>query len=55
MKSTVMSGTPVPSTLWDGLAGVRVIAMEGVLNATTNHILTLMAAGRSYPAALADA
>jgi homoserine dehydrogenase len=55
MESTVMSGTPVLSTLRDGLAGVRVIAMTGILNATANHILTLMTAGRSYPVALADA
>ena len=31
------------------------MALRGILNATANHILTLMAAGRSYTAALADA
>ena len=55
MESTVMSGTPVLSTLTEGLAGARVVALRGILNATANHILTLMAAGRSYAAALADA
>lgn len=55
MESTVMSGTPVLSTLTEGLAGARVVALRGILNATANQILTLMAAGRSYAAALADA
>jgi homoserine dehydrogenase len=55
MESTVMSGTPVLSTLREGLAGTRVVAMRGILNGTANHILTLMAQGFEYPAALADA
>lgn len=55
MESTVMSGTPVLSTLREGLAGARVVALRGILNATANHILTRMAEGLDYPAALADA
>ena len=55
MDSTVMSGTPVLSTIRDGLAGTRVVAVRGILNGTANHILTLMAEGLDYPAALADA
>jgi len=55
MESTVMSGTPVLSTIRDGLAGTRVIAVRGILNGTANHILTSMAEGRAYPAALAEA
>jgi homoserine dehydrogenase len=55
MESTVMSGTPVLSTLREGLAGTRVVAVRGILNGTANHILTLMAEGRDYAAALADA
>jgi homoserine dehydrogenase len=54
-ESTVMSGTPVLSTLREGLAGARVVALQGILNSTANHILTLMAEGLDYPAALADA
>jgi len=50
-----MSGTPVLSTIRDGLAGTRVVALRGILNGTANHILTLMAEGRDYPAALAEA
>lgn len=50
-----MSGTPVLSTLREGLAGARVTAVRGILNGTANHILTLMASGLDYPAALDDA
>jgi hypothetical protein len=36
-------------------AAVRAVAIRGILNATANHILTLMAQGIGYPAALTDA
>jgi homoserine dehydrogenase len=55
MESTVMSGTPVLSTIREGMAGARVYAMRGILNGTTNYILTEMASGRDYAGALADA
>ena len=54
-ESTVMSGTPVLSTLTEGLAGVRPLGLRGLLNATVNDILTRMAGGLSYSAALAAA
>jgi homoserine dehydrogenase len=54
-ESTVMSGTPVLSTLTEGLAGARPIALRGILNATVNFTLTRMVAGVSYEAALAEA
>jgi homoserine dehydrogenase len=54
MESTVMSGTPVLSTLREGLAGTRVVAVRGILNGTANCILTLMAEGREYATALAE-
>ena len=54
-ESTVMSGTPVLSTLVDGLAGTTPIALRGILNATANFILCRMAAGASYDDALAEA
>ena len=50
-----MSGTPVLSTLVDGLAGARPIAIRGLLNATVNFILTRMSEGLSYEDALAEA
>jgi homoserine dehydrogenase len=54
-ESTVMSGTPVLAPLVDGLAGTRPIALRGILNATSNFILSAMANGRSYEDALAEA
>ena len=54
-ESTVMSGTPVLSTLTEGLAGARPLGLRGLLNATVNDILTRMAGGLSYSDALAAA
>jgi homoserine dehydrogenase len=54
-ESTVMSGTPVLSALVDGLAGAVPLGLRGLLNATANFILSLMAEGRSYEDALAEA
>lgn len=54
-ESTVMSGTPVLNTLTEGLAGTVPVALRGLLNATTNFILTQMAGGSSYQEALAQA
>jgi homoserine dehydrogenase len=55
MESTVMSGTPILSSVREGLAGTRVIGLRGILNGTANHILTVMAEGLDYATALADA
>jgi homoserine dehydrogenase len=54
-ESTVMSGTPLLSTLTDGLAGALPVGLRGLLNATVNFILSRMAEGRSYEEALAEA
>jgi homoserine dehydrogenase len=54
-ESTVMSGTPVLSTLTEGLAGTVPVGVRGLLNATANFILTRMADGSSYQEALAEA
>ena len=54
-ESTVMSGTPVLSTLTEGLAGATVTGIRGVLSATVNFILTRMAEGDGYDEALARA
>ena len=54
-ESTVMSGTPVLSTLVEGLAGTTPTALRGVLNATANFILSGMTRGKSYEEALAEA
>jgi homoserine dehydrogenase len=54
-ESTVMSGTPVLSTLVDGLAGAVPVGLRGLLNATANFILSRMTEGASYQDALAQA
>lgn len=54
-ESTVMSGTPVLSTLVDGLAGAEPVGLRGLLNATANFILSRMSEGSSYADALAEA
>jgi len=54
-EATVMSGTPVLSTLVHGLAGTTPTAIFGILNATANFVLTAMTNGQSYEDALAEA
>jgi homoserine dehydrogenase len=54
-ESTVMSGTPVLSTLVDGLAGAVPLGLRGLLNATANFILSRMAEGAAYEDALDEA
>jgi len=54
-EATVMSGTPVLSTLTEGLAGARPTALRGILNATSNFILSDMRRDASYAEALATA
>jgi homoserine dehydrogenase len=54
-ESTVMSGTPVLSTLTHGLAGTTPLGLRGSLNATANVILSRMSGGTSYDDALAAA
>ena len=51
-ESTVMSGTPLLGPLTEGLAGATPISIRGVVNATTNAILSGMASGSSYEDAL---
>lgn len=55
MESTVMAGTPILSTIREGLAGCRIRAIRGILNGTTNYILSAMASGRGYDEVLAEA
>jgi homoserine dehydrogenase len=54
-ESCVMSGTPLLSSLVDGLAGAVPLGLRGLLNATANFILTRMADGATYEDALAEA
>src|SRR2546426_6680663 len=55
MESTVMSGTPVLSTIREGMAGTSIRAIHGLFNGTINSILSAMAMGQDYAEALAQA
>lgn len=55
LESTVMAGTPVISTLCEGMAGASIHTVRGILNGTTNYILTAMTQGREYAEVLAEA
>jgi homoserine dehydrogenase len=54
-ESSVMSGTPLISLIRGPLAGCSVTRVEGILNGTTNFILTRMEEGPDYAEALAEA
>lgn len=53
-ESTVMDGGPVLSIAREGLPGVQIERIRGVLNSTTNGILCHIEEGLSYQAALAE-
>src|SRR5258708_7907967 len=55
MEATVMAGTPVISTIREGMAGAQISAIRGILNGTTNYILSAMAAGRDHAEVLTEA
>lgn len=55
IEGTVMSGTPVLNLADGPLAGNRIDGIKGILNGTTNYILTRMGEGQSYTDALAKA
>ena len=54
-EGTVMSGTPSIRLGRQALAGCQINEIKGILNGTTNYILTQMEAGTSYADALASA
>jgi homoserine dehydrogenase len=54
-ESSVMSGTPLINLIRGPLAGCSVTRVEGILNGTTNFILTRMEEGLGYEEALAEA
>ncbi len=55
MESAVMAGTPVISSIREGMMGASITSLRGILNGTTNYILSAMASGRDYAEVLADA
>jgi homoserine dehydrogenase len=54
-EGVVMSGTPLINLLNNGIAGASVTKVEGILNGTTNFILTKMAEGAEFSEALEEA
>lgn len=54
-EGTVMSGTPVISTAWKGLRGCEITGFSGILNGTTNFMLSRMEEGLTYQQALEEA
>lgn len=54
-EATVMAGTPAIATGRAGLAGSTIQEVRGILNGTTNYILTQMEGGLSYEEALQQA
>jgi len=55
IEGTVMSGTPVLNTVNTNLAGCAINSFRGILNGTTNYILTEMESGKNYAAVLEQA
>jgi homoserine dehydrogenase len=55
IEGTVMSGTPVLNLAKGPLAGNNITSAKGILNGTTNFILTKMEEGIEYEIALAEA
>lgn len=54
-EATVMAGTPSIRLAMQALQGCRITEARGILNGTTNYILTQMEGGMSYTDALAQA
>lgn len=54
-EGVIMSGTPLVNLIQTGLAGCKVLKAEGILNGTTNFMLTQMSHGESFDEALKDA
>jgi len=54
-SGTVGGGTPILDYAKNSLRGEKIISFQGILNGTTNYILTKMANGLSFDDALSDA
>ncbi len=54
-SGTVGGGTPILNYAKNSLRGERITSFAGILNGTTNYILTNMAGGMSFDKALKDA
>jgi homoserine dehydrogenase len=54
-SGTVGGGTPILDYAKNSLRGEKIVSFQGILNGTTNYILTNMANGMSFDEALSDA
>jgi homoserine dehydrogenase len=54
-SGTVGGGTPILDYAKNSLRGEKIVSFQGILNGTTNYILTNMANGMSFDEALLDA
>jgi homoserine dehydrogenase len=54
-EGTVISGTPLLNLIRDTLAGSHITEIKGILNGTTNYILSEMEQGQPYDAVLKTA
>jgi homoserine dehydrogenase len=54
-EGTVMSGTPALRLGWSDLAAGEIRELRGIVNGTTNYMLSEMGRGREYADALAEA
>jgi len=54
-EGAVMSGTPLFSFVHECLRGCKILGFEGVLNGTSNYILSLMSKGTGFDDALFEA
>ena len=54
-SGTVGGGTPILDYAKNSLRGEKILSFQGILNGTTNYILTNMAEGMSFDDALKDA
>ncbi len=54
-EATVMAGTPTMQLADEALAGCEILSARGILNGTTNYILTQMESGMPYESALTQA
>ena len=53
-EATVMDGVPVYNLAKETLMGCRITDIQGILNATTNYILTMMEQGMSFDDAVEE-
>jgi homoserine dehydrogenase len=47
-EGTVMDGAPIFNLFQETLRGIRILSFEGILNSTTNLILSMIEAGHTY-------